>query len=518
MLVLIGDPKQAIYSFRGGDVDTYLQATEQAAAGQTLAVNRRADAALLAGLEAIFGAAALGDPTIAVAPVVAHHRQSRLAGAAPVRLRVVDRIALPPPTGRGQASTADLRSHIARDVAADIVELLSSPVTLSMAEDAGARPVGPRDIAVLVRKNPEGALVRDALLAAGVPVVLSGTSSVFSTGIARDWLTLLAALEQPQRSDLARAAALTAFVGWTATDLATAGDERLDAHSVRLRSWSRIAATRGIAALLETITATTDLAARVLAAPEGERRLTDLRHIGQTLHVEATRRNLGLASQISWLGKRIEEAAADIDDERSRRLESEAAAVQVVTVHRSKGLEYPIVYAPFLWDRWVNDKRESLLLHRDHQRIRDLGGPRASRYRDRWLAYEQEDADEDLRLAYVALTRAQCQVVLWWAPAYNAATSALHRLLFAEREHTVAPGAPTTAGSRLKDGLHPSYCRTPSGCPPTNRPGRGSRRYVSAGPRISRWPRPKLANRLCGSHSQPLRARSRRVPSTVNST
>ncbi len=108
---------------------------------------------------------------------------------------------------------------------------------------------------------------------------------------------------------------------------------------------------RGVASLLETVTLTERLPERILAHPDGERELTDLRHVGQLLHAEATSKQWGATALTGWLRQRIVEADADTDDEdRSRRLESDAEAVQVLTIHRSKGLEYPIVYYPYLWE------------------------------------------------------------------------------------------------------------------------------------------------------------------------
>ena len=435
-LVLIGDPKQAIYAFRGADVVTYLAATEAAGAQQTLGINWRSDAALLDALGAVLEGTALGDPRIKVAPVRASHQERRLSGTpvdAPFRLRVVRTDQAPPAPGRKWSPVGDLRKVVARDVAQDIVRLLESGATLVRAPGDG--PVAPGDIAVIVRRNHDGVTVRDELVAAGVPVVFTGTSSVFASDAAREWLTLLAALEQPHRPGLGRAAALTSFVGWSAERLARATDQELDDQTARLRRWGDVLRERGVAALLEGVSASAELAPRVLADTHGERHLTDLRHVGQALHLASVAGELGVASMVQWLRHRIAEAGKDQDDERSRRLESDAEAVQVVTVHKSKGLEFPIVYAPFLWDRVTPyNGPTTLLLHDGPERVRDVGGPQGPGWQQRLDRHTLEDADEDLRLAYVALTRARSQVVAWWAPAYNTRSAPLHRLLAGSRD------------------------------------------------------------------------------------
>jgi exodeoxyribonuclease V beta subunit len=457
-MVLIGDPKQAIYAFRGADVVTYLLATESAGSSATLGTNWRSDAPLLDAFEHVMGGVALGDERIVVHPVAAAHRQRRLVGAptdAAFRIRLVEREAVTP--GKDAVLRVDaVRPYVARDVAADVVELLCSGATL---DDPG-RPVRPGDIAVLVYSNKEAGYVRDALRAARVPAVLTGTSSVFLSDAARDWLALLSALKQPQRQGLARAAALTSFVGWSPAQLAAEGADRdtaFDELSGRLHEWAELLARRGVAALLEA--AGHAMVARVLAEEQGARLLTDLRHIGQVLHAAATEQRFGVASMVEWLQHRMAEAAADQTEERSRRLESDAESVQVITVHRSKGLEFPVVYAPYLWDKHVKDAPDFLTLHDDDgTRVLDVGGPTGEGYAARRAVHAQEDAGESLRLAYVALTRASALVVTHWAPTRNTGTGPLHRFLFGQRDTGGRLPESVTVGSdafvrRTLDGL-----------------------------------------------------------------
>ncbi|MEV1293625.1 UvrD-helicase domain-containing protein [Pseudonocardia sp. NPDC049635] len=430
-LVLIGDPKQAIYAFRGADVHSYLQAAAAAAHKRTLSTNRRSDRALLAALERVFDGSTLGDPEIVVHPVEAHHTAARLTAprAAPLRLRLVDRDRLDL-TGRRLGRAPGARKLVARDVAADLSELLAGPATYQGA------PLRPGQVAVLVRTNAQGAGVRDACAEAGVPAVLTGSTSVFGTPAASDWLTLLEAVEQPQRSLRLRAAALTRFVGHTVADLCGLGaDQLVDTLGANLRSWHAVLAARGVAALAEAVFARYAPARRLLSRPDGERDLTDLRHVGQVLHSAALERHLGPTALTEWLRHRIGEAARDTSAERSRRLESDADAVQIVTVHRSKGLEFPVVYLPFAWDRWVNDTPDPLLYHDTApgggpRRLLDVGGPTGPDRPGRTASHQAEEAGEDLRLLYVALTRACSQVVAWWVPATTTAASSLHRILF----------------------------------------------------------------------------------------
>jgi len=443
-LILIGDPKQAIYAFRGADVFSYLDAVQQADHVRTLAVNRRSDQALVDALHMLTGDAALGDERITVRPVTAHNHQRRLIPAdgrehigAPIRLRVMPHEA----DAEKVPSVAIIRPQIADDLVADITALLGSGTQLL--EGPCPRPVLPSDIAVLVRKNERGEAIRDLLVGAGVPAVMYGASSVFASPMAQDWLTLLLALEQT-RQQTVRQAALTCFFGWTFADLAIASEEALIELTQRVRSWSKVLQSRGVAALLETATAEKRIPERLLSQGGGERMLTDLRHLGQSLHAAMTSSQLGVGALVEWLRARISEAHHTGVSEVSRRLETDAKAVTILTVHRSKGLEFPIVYLPEAWDRHANGSDEGRIL-RLHEPtadsngdcVLDVGGRHGPGRPERFSRYRAEESGEDLRLLYVALTRAKCQVVTWWAPSFNTRASALHR--FACRKPTDPP-------------------------------------------------------------------------------
>ncbi|MFH5821152.1 UvrD-helicase domain-containing protein [Georgenia sp. AZ-5] len=423
-LVLIGDPKQAIYAFRGGDVVTYLAARRDATTTATLGRNWRSDEPLLQGLEAILGGAALGDEAIVVRHVDAQHTGRRLDGGAPVRLRQVTRAPFPKSTKPPRVPA--VRELIAADVAADVVRQLGQ--TRLRGGDAW-RALEPGDIAVLTRRNADATTVREALADAGVPAVISGLVSVFSTPAAKQWVTLLSALEQPAHPGRTAALALTPFVGWDAATLAGAAEAELDELSDTVRTWARLLAERGVAALLEAVSIG-GVAERLLRTATGERTLTDLRHVGQSLHLAAVQDRLGVSALTDWLRRRVAEAEEDYAEERSRRLETDAAAVQVVTTHASKGLEFPVVYVPFGWDRYESRTPPILRYHDDGgTRLLHVGGQGSEGYdaaRERHLA---EERGEDLRLLYVALTRAATQVVVHWAPSSNSAGGPLSRLL-----------------------------------------------------------------------------------------
>ena len=351
---------------------------------------------------------------------------------------------------------------MAGDLAADVVRLLSDGARLTWPAvpggEAVTRPVQPGDIAVLCRANKNAEDVRAALAARDVPAVLTAARSVFATPAATDWLVLLEALEQPGNLRRGRRAALSPFLGWTAHRLAADRDEDLDELAVRLRGWGRLLAARGMAALLEAVTTGSDLTARLLRHDGGERRVTDLRHVGELLHAASTRTGTGPAALVQWLRAEVDEADRDARDERGRRMESDAAAVQVLTVHRSKGLEFPVVYLPAAADRNVaDDKGQALRLHDRpdpdgrSERLLDIGGTGTPDRAARFRAYQEEESGEDLRLLYVAATRAACSVVLWWASTANTPSSALSRLLLGG--HTEGEVPPAGVSTPPEDAL-----------------------------------------------------------------
>lgn len=439
-LVLIGDPKQAIYAFRGADVYSYLAAVSEADSHHyTLATNFRSDAPLVEALDAVLGGAELGDERIVVRPVTAHQPHARLAidaepaRATPLRLRVI-----PPPertSDRHGPKITPLRDQITRDLVAEVAALLRAEATLELRQGELPRRVEAGDIAVLVKSNWLAEKIRQSLTSAGIPAVHAGATSVYDTPEADDWLTLLRACEQPRAATI-RDAALTCFVGWTFAELATADEDALNRLAARIRTWAKTLEIHGVAALLEVMTGA-GLVERLLGEPGGDRRLTDVRHIAQALHAARDRHHLGVAQLIDWLRTRRTEAGSG-NDERTRRLETDASAVQVMTVHRSKGLQFPIVCLPDLWDaRHKEDDRTPFGYHGGGERMLFLparGGERMQALRQRL----EEKRGESLRLLYVAMTRAQCQVLTWWA-GHDGYTrgSAWHRMLF--RGHLARP-------------------------------------------------------------------------------
>ncbi|MFD0482645.1 UvrD-helicase domain-containing protein [Kineococcus sp. GCM10028916] len=440
-LVLIGDPKQAIYAFRGADVRSYLEAAGVAGRTATLGTNFRSDPAVLRGTAALLRGAALGDGRIVVRPVSPRWAAAALVGAdgtddpAPVRLRVVARDGLPTTARTGVPAVADVRKVVARDVAEQVVAVLSEGLEVRARTGGAPRPLAAGDVAVLVRTGAQAVLVQEELRRRNVPCVLSRGPSVFATPAAREWVSLLEAVEQPHRALRVRRVALSAFVGLGAAELVEQGDRATDRLSVDLRAWGGVLAERGVSGMFAVLGEQYQLAGRLLGIEGGERRLTDLRHIAEVLHAEsALNPGGGVSSLLSWLRGRVDEAAGDVDQERSRRLDTDRASVQIATVHTSKGLEFEVVCVPFGWDSTGGGSKDRLpVAHApDGPRALHVGGASAPGYDAACRAADTEDLGEELRLFYVAVTRAISRLLVWWAPSTNTQRGALHRLLVAD--------------------------------------------------------------------------------------
>ena len=422
-LVLIGDPKQAIYGFRGADVRAYLDATGDANRQATLADNHRSDERLLRALDELLQGTVYGDERIVHTP---SRSPSRLAGSAlggtgadPVELRVVTGV-----PGGGKIGSGTAMPLLVDDVAAEVVRTLHE-VTVR------GRPAEPHDVAVLTGSNDDALAVQTALRSVEVPAVINSVGSVLETDAARQWQQLLAALQRPANAAAARAAAITDLIGWDAAALLAADDHDLDELHARLHRLAEVVQRRGIAGLQRQLERE-GLAGRVLAAADGERQLTDLEHVAELLHGAQLDGDLTPAALTGWMQQRAADAAdgATAPEEQTRRLESDADAVQVLTIHRSKGLEFGIVLAPFLWKQPPGISAP-VTVHTDAGRVVDVGPSNRDGFDDAKRRAAADGYGDQLRRLYVAFTRARHRVVVWWLPTTAATRSALAPVLFA---------------------------------------------------------------------------------------
>lgn len=433
-LFVIGDPKQAIYGFRGADLNAYLAARETIPEAHhwRLDVNWRSDAPLVSAVNHLFaqGADPFTDTRIPFVEVKAAHAEPRLLDdgqpVAPLQLQLF------PPRGGGGAwgNYAD-HNRIPDVVGDEIVGLLDSATTLP--DGDGRRPLRPGDIAILVSTHREAAGVQDALAQRRVPSVRYGQTRVYASDDGYALQVLLEAVAHPHDVRRVRAALVGPYLGWTADDLvAMAADDATEqAELDRFRGWRDTWVRRGFMRWFQQFLREADVMGRLLPQLGGERRLTNLRHLAELCHAAEQERGVGPLGLLAWLAEeRAEERASGLDDAALMRLESDARAVQIVTMHTSKGLQYPVVFCPYLW-KWVNDPSFPTF-HDDEGHLALQLHPEA--HPDDAAQAQLEARAERIRLAYVALTRAEhlCVVATGrlGGPGWNYATGALTHLLF----------------------------------------------------------------------------------------
>ncbi len=441
-LLMIGDPKQAIYAFRGADVFAYLRAARDASGAiWTLDTSYRTDPTLLHALNQLFSRP---ERPFELEAIRYHPVQPR-AGA-------TDRLQWPVSRGSAVRDSAPFQllfvrqddSQQGRDplvlkrmaagvvhaaVAREIVVLLDSGATID------GRRVGPGDIAVLTRKNREALQLQEVLAGLGVPAVLHGDASVFDAPEAAELSRILRAMAAPAATAALRAALATKIIGLSANELdRLARDEVAWERWVeQFFTWHEIWVQRGFVQAFRSFLRKLALPPKLLAERGGERRLTNLMHLGELLHEAAATLHLGVAGLLRWLDQvRHDAAARDVlaPESQQVRLESDAHAVQLTTMHRSKGLEYPVVFCPFLWDGKLRFETMMVQYHdpaEQHRLTVDLA-PGEQRPEARRLA-DQEALAEALRLAYVAMTRAKHRLVVVCGNLRSYGTSPLAHLL-----------------------------------------------------------------------------------------
>ena len=491
-LILIGDPKQAIYAFRGADIHTYLRArADTAGRHHTLGRNFRSSGAMVAAVNHAFGQAQRRDgpgpfrfrradeDPVPFVPVSAQGRPERLeVDGAPQSALTAWVLDADKPIGAGEAV-----ERLATACASEIVRLLQG----GQAGRSGLRrPDGawqalrPGDIAVLVNKGSESTAVRQALAQRGVrSVYLSEKESVFEYPLAADLQRWLLACAQPDDARRLRAALATASLGLDARALERLRTDELhwESQVMRFRTYRDRWRRQGVLPLVRALMQDFGVAERLLGAGD-ERGLTDLLHLAELLQQAAATLD-GEHALIRHLAQARQDAAAGAgaQDSRQLRLESDAALVKVVTVHKSKGLEYPLVFLPFASAvRPVQPDDRPLLWHDDEGRARVTlsADPQAL------LRADEERLGEDLRKLYVALTRARHATWIGLALTKDVGRGALAHLI----GQALEPGGLVEAARSWADG-HPDIAVTPL-------PAARADRFEDARPRTRLAPEPPL--------------------------
>lgn len=432
LLVMVGDPKQAIYRFRGGDLATYLAARASADGCYEMRDNRRSTPELIGALNQL---CALGLPRSGLEMPLVRAKASRGGdGQTPVDLLWLGS-PWPPAAARDGApsgssslpTSTEVNARLPSQVASHVAQLLRHPPLLR--ESGGDRPLEADDICLLVSTHGQAEGLRQALRELGIASRLVSQADVFATAAATALQRLLDALAEPADANRLRLLAASPLLGWSADTIAGAPPVRWSALAARLQELARAWPQQGLLGPLAAMLGAEQMA----RLARGGRFLADLQQVAELVQQRLHRERLGPHAAARWLRRRRLQEVDTVPEAEQTHSDKVRQAVAVVTVHRSKGLEYPLVICPYLWldagkgkgegRRWRPDPQGAprLDLHRNRH-----WGPGYGADRDHRLA---EEAERE-RLAYVALTRAMHRLVLAWVPAKGRQCNPLYPWLF----------------------------------------------------------------------------------------
>ena len=424
LLFMIGDPKQAIYSFRGADIFSYLKAARHAQEKFTLTRNWRSNPHLITAVNTLFSN--LKTPFLFeeipfenASPGIQDSNASK-DKEIPLTIWYLDSRVY------ADGNKPVNKTEAIRLIAAAVAEEICRIVTEKNA------PWQPGDIAVLVRTNRQAQQVKKRLSAKGLPSVLYSTGNIFDSHEAMQIEKILLSISEPDNPGYLKAALAMNMMGAGGEDLLC---ERLDVQQwehrlASFREYFQVWQRSGFIRMFQLVLSREKIRQRLLSFADGERQLTNVLHLAEIIHQEATRLNLGISGILKWLAQQRDPQTPRLE-EHQLRLESDEDAIKIVTLHKSKGLEYPVVFCPYGWEGSLV-KDPEIIFHQqgkddgDQSLTLDLG----SDSRDLNLIQAQNELlAENIRLLYVGVTRAKSKCYLAWGNINSAESSALAYLL-----------------------------------------------------------------------------------------
>lgn len=428
-LFMIGDPKQSIYGFRGADIFTYLQASQKVSARYTLLKNYRSDPSLLSALNTLF---LRSDQQFV-------HRDIEYTEAIPGKPDspqqvIIDEVIQPAlkfilVDDQASDKKTDKTTLICHSVTSEISELLSK--SLQDKAFITSRKINPSDIAVLVRTNREAEAIQQSLSSVHIPSVIDSGSSVFETEDALYLERFLTALLEPTRSELINAVLATPFFGLNANAIENlaSNQQEWENYVSKFLHYHELWRDYGFMYMFRNFLAQEHIRPKLLATEQGERHLTNILHLSELLHLQENQKQAGMTNLHSWFLQKITDNTIQVSDEEILRLESDKDAVTILTIHKSKGLEYPIVFCPFWHNSELSSRAIACTFHdpdSDNVPVLAIGTEEIGRNRQ---LIETEILAENMRLLYVALTRAKALCYVVWGKIRGEESSALAYLL-----------------------------------------------------------------------------------------
>ncbi len=438
-IFMVGDPKQAIYGFRGGDIYTYIGAKQEAARKYgneyTLLKNWRSTPGMVEAVNNLFGSLEKPflnkkiefNPAESSDKGFSHLEQLAVRSkpdSAPMKVIMAE----------GNPNSSNLTKFCCETTAMKIFELLNDR-SITIPDGSGkVRNLLPKDFAILVSKHQQATDLLPYFLELRIPCVLQNTGSIFDSSESEELELLLAAVADCKNSRLLRGALTTNMIGMNATDLTELSLEGDTNNTGELEKWqeffktlNRMWINNSFIEMFNHFMTEKDVRSLLLSHPGGERALTNLLHLSEILHQHEIDKQPGVNGLVNWLSKQRNPATRDDSDEYEIRLESDKSAVTIMTVHKSKGLEFPIVFCPFLWDRTAvpfrNNGGAAFYHDSDDNMVMNMV-PEA----EDWQKTYEENMQELMRLAYVAVTRSRYRCYLTGAAIKSKPTSAFYYL------------------------------------------------------------------------------------------
>jgi len=419
-LFMIGDPKQAIYSFRGADVFSYIRASNSAENRYTLEQNFRSTPGMIDAVNTLF---------------YGHHIPFVLKDIPFARVSPGKKKAVPIEIFKTPLTFwffgKDGEKAIPKDESTRIISGAVSDEILNLVNektDKNSNQIKPGDIAILVRTNKQAVIVKQALSAKHIPAVLYCDEDVFHTREALEIERILSSIAEPLNEGKFRAAVVTDLIGVSGEHLVISEtpSSLLEKLRADFYEYHRLWLKYGFIRMFRRFLSQSSVRSRLLGFSDGERRLTNLLHIAELIHQCEFEKRLSVAATLKWISEKRSSDNTAIE-EHQLRLESDARAVKILTMHKSKGLEFPIVFCPFCWSR-LQVKNDVFCYHdADCQdMVLDIGSDNKASSK---IKAGNEELAEDLRLLYVALTRSKYKCYLAWGWINGTASSSLAYLL-----------------------------------------------------------------------------------------
>lgn len=428
-LFLIGDPKQSIYSFRGADIFAYIKAKQETSAQYSLSENHRSHPDLISAVNAIFSRTNRpfiheSIPFQSSKPGALTAKDHLLEDGSPLPALELWFADADPITRPGQMiDKHHAHELVPRAVASEISRLLA------LSEDhrlvLGPRRLSPADIAVLVHTNTQAQRIKKALSSLHIPAVISTNVDLFDSHEAMEMERVLRAATSPSDYRALVAALATDMMGHTGEEIYSliSDQTRWEKSVGRFRRYHDVGNRHGVIRMLREIVFGEHVLPRLMRFPDGERRCTNVLHLCEVLHRRSTQKPAGLSEVLKWLSDQRHPNSERID-EYQLRLESDESAVKVMTIHKSKGLEFPVVFCPFPWDVPLRGGgKDFLFFHDCSPEMRptlDLSHEQKDEHR---ALSNRELLSENLRLFYVALTRAKSRCYMVWGRFRSAESS-----------------------------------------------------------------------------------------------